>query len=129
MQDFKKLRVWQQAVGLAVRCYSVTDGFPSRERYGMTRQMRRSAVSIASNIAEGCGRNTDGDLVRFLRIAYGSACELETQARVAMDVGIGDRSELGTVIGESDRIRKMLSKLIRRINDSSTSTAPVSRKP
>ena len=96
-------------------CYTVTSDFPLREKYGLVTQMRRSAVSISSNIAEGCGRGTKPDFVRFLRIAYGSACELETQARVATEVEIGDRHQLELLISETDRLRGMLSAVIHRV--------------
>ena len=90
VQDFRKLRAWREAIQLAGVVYRVTDGFPEDERYSLTAQMRRSAGSIASNIAEGCGRETKRDFARFLRMAYASACEVETHAHVALEAGIGD---------------------------------------
>ena len=81
--------------------------------------MRRSAVSIASNIAEGCGRGSSRDFARFLRIAFGSACELETQAHVAIGAEIGDRAELEALVDEAERIRRMLSSLLRSVGKSS----------
>jgi len=77
MQDFKKLEVWRKAHELTLDVYRATESFPRTEVYGLTTQLRRSCSSIPANIAEGCGRGTNGDLGRFLRIAAGSASELE----------------------------------------------------
>jgi four helix bundle protein len=81
--DFKKLEVWRLAKGLAIDVYHVTKGFPRSEDFGLTAQIRRSAGSIPANIAEGCGRNTDGELARFARISLGSAAELESHLLLA----------------------------------------------
>ena len=115
MQDFRTLRVWQPAIALAVLCYETTQAFPDDERFGLVSQMRRSAVSVSSNIAEGCGRNSRRDFVRFVRIAYGSACELESQARVAVATNTGVAGELAVVIDEAERTRRMLSALTNRV--------------
>ena len=87
MQDFRQLKVWEKAHALALCIYKVTSDFPKAEQYGLINQMRRSAVSIACNIAEGCGRGSDPDFARFLQMALGSACELEYQALLAKDLG------------------------------------------
>ena len=79
MNNYKELKVWQKAIDLAEQIYSVTKGFPSDEKFGMISQLRRASVSVASNIAEGAGRNTDGEFRQMLGIAYGSICEVETQ--------------------------------------------------
>ena len=76
---YKKLTVWQKAMKLVLHVYKATKKFPSREQYGSISQMRRCAISIPSNIAEGHGRNSDKEIVRFLDIARGSICELDTQ--------------------------------------------------
>ena len=83
MNNYKELRVWQSSVDFAVNTYKATEELPIDERYGLTSQIRRSAVSISSNIAEGAGRNTSGEFNQFLGIAYGSTCELETQLIIA----------------------------------------------
>jgi four helix bundle protein len=75
MKDFRQLKVWEKAHQLAVAVYKETKGFPKEELYGLTSQIRRSSMSIPTNIAEGCGRNTDADFARFLQIAMGSASE------------------------------------------------------
>src|SRR5688500_19483463 len=79
MNQFKELKVWQEAINLAVETYKLTKLFPSDERFNLVSQMNRSAVSISSNIAEGCGRNNPKEFRQFLGIAQGSACELESQ--------------------------------------------------
>lgn len=87
MQDFRKLRVAEAARRLAKAVYDATDDFPATERYGLTAQMRRAAISVGANIAEGCGRNTDRELAAFLQIALGPACEVEFEALLALDLG------------------------------------------
>lgn len=78
MKDFKSLKVWQKGIKLVIEIYKSTKHFPQEELYGLTSQMRRSSVSIPSNIAEGSGRSSDKDFHRFLEISIGSAFELET---------------------------------------------------
>ena len=117
MQDFKELRVWQQAMDLVDRCYETTDGFPHHERYGLTSQVRRSAVSVASNIAEGCGRGTPREFARFLQIAYGSACELETQLLISERLGLAGPDDVSPLSQDIDRLRRQLAALIARIGE------------
>src|SRR4051812_41600661 len=88
MGDFKKLRVWQRAHALTLSVYQCTRVFPDGERYGLTSQLRRAAASISANIAEGCGRGTDNELARYLRISLGSATELEYHLLLAKDIGL-----------------------------------------
>ena len=114
MQDFRKLIVWQRSMNLAAACYRLTKDFPREERFGLVSQIRRSAVSIPSNIAEGCGRNSPREFRRFLRIAYGSGCEVETQVRIARQVGIDSSDKTTAVLEEVDEIRQMLTALIAR---------------
>jgi len=87
MRDFKTLNVWQYAHQLTLDVYRATQGFPREERYGLTDQIRRACVSIPSNIAEGCEREGDAELRRFLHIAMGSASEVEYQLLLARDLG------------------------------------------
>lgn len=83
IQSYKELIVWQKAVELSVQVYALTENYPREEIYGLTSQMRRAAVSIASNIAEGRYRGTKKDFCQFLRIAFGSGAELETQIEIS----------------------------------------------
>src|SRR5689334_1177274 len=83
MQDYKKLLMWQKSFALCIDIHKATRDFPKDELYSMTSQIRRASLSIPSNISEGCGRYTDGDLLRFLDIAMGSVAELDTCLKVA----------------------------------------------
>lgn len=115
MQDHHRLVVWRKAMDLASMSYRVTESLPGDERFGLRAQMRRASVSIPSNIAEGAGRGSDGDFARFLRIAYGSACELETQALLARDVGVCPPGDLDHLIEATNEVRRMLNAMIRRV--------------
>ncbi|HEV7993550.1 MAG TPA: four helix bundle protein [Gemmatimonadaceae bacterium] len=112
MQNTNNLVVARHAQGLAVHVYRVTAAFPPAEQYGLTSQMRRSAVSIGSNIAEGCGRRGVRALVSFLYIAMGSASELEFQALLARELGIVAPPLADSLVAEIRRLKRMLSKLI-----------------
>jgi four helix bundle protein len=112
VQDVKKLRVVERARGLGVAVYRLSDAFPPQERFGLATQMRRAAVSIGSNIAEGCGRRTNRELLSFVYIASGSASELEFQLRMAHDLGFGDPEVRARVMEELLVTRRMLSRLI-----------------
>ena len=87
LKNYKELKVWQKAYQLCLEVYKITRGFPREERYGLTSQIRRAAVSIPSNIAEGYGRKTTPEYIRSLYFAYGSNCELETQISLSGDLG------------------------------------------
>jgi len=86
MKDFKELKVWSKAHELTLAVYGLTRAFPRDEMYGLTSQLRRSAASIGANIAEGCGRRSDGEFARFLQIARGSASETEYHLLLAKDL-------------------------------------------
>lgn len=111
MHDFKKLEVWQDAIELVTAIYQLTPNFPPEERYGLTSQITRSAVSIASNIAEGAGRNTNGEFVNFLGVANGSAYELETQLIIANNLGYLTVNQLDSLKEKMERIQKKIYKL------------------
>ena len=115
MGDYKKLRVWQEAREFTRDVYRVTAEFPFRERFGLTVQIRRAAVSIMANIAEGCGRNRDGELTRFLSIARGSATEVECHLLIAEDQGFLKHSFAAELRRRLDRIQRMLTLLMRRL--------------
>lgn len=104
---------------LAEMCYRTTKAFPRDEIYGMTSQVRRSAVSIPANVAEGYGRENSGEYVRFLRMAQGSLKELETHLILASRVGLVDAREAGTVLKRCATVGKMLRSLIRSIQTKS----------
>lgn len=116
IKSHRDLRVWQQAYGLGLLVYRATESFPKGEQFGLTSQLRRSAVSVPSNIAEGYGRGHRNEYSRFLKIARGSLCELDTQLRYAADLGYlrpTTREKLTHEVGECS---KMLAGLIRRID-------------
>jgi len=111
MQDFTKLTVWKRAHEVALEVYSATKSFPREERWGLTAQLRRSAVSVPSNVAEGSGRRSAADFARFLSIAVGSASELEYQLLVARDLGYLTHDDWRTLSRLTVEVRRMLIKL------------------
>ncbi len=122
-QNYRELKVWQRAVELAVLIYGLTQSFSKFELYGLTSQMRRAGVSIASNIAEGRSRISGGDFRHFLSIARGSACELLTQIHDARALGFGNGSVLDEAELRSNEISKMLLAFIQTLSKPATSTA------
>ncbi|HAR72419.1 MAG TPA: four helix bundle protein [Flavobacteriaceae bacterium] len=114
MESHKDLKVWQESMNLVVEIYKITNYFPKEELYALTSQMKRSALSIPSNIAEGAGRNGKAEYCRFLYIALGSASELETQIEIAYRLNfISDIKNLDSKIRF---IKNMLSKLIKSLS-------------
>lgn len=116
MHDFKELRVWKEAMDLVVEIYEVTEHFPKEEKYGLTSQVRRSAVSIPSNIAEGAYRNTNGEFKQFLGIANGSAGELYTQLVLTHRLGLADLEQVNPLIERLEVNNRKIAKLIHSIN-------------
>jgi four helix bundle protein len=109
----KKMNAWKQAVALVTRTYRATDAFPKREMFGLTSQMRRAAVSIPSNIAEGAAHGSPREYIRFLRIATGSVSELETQYVVAEQLGFINCNLLADILTEVESVKKLLFGVIR----------------
>ena len=105
MKDFRELKVWEKAHALALEVYQRTKDFPTQERYELTRQIRRCATSIPTNIAEGCGRNGDAELSRFMQIAMGSASELEYTLLLAKDLGLFNGSTYDPLAGQVGEAR------------------------
>ena len=112
VQSFRDLEVWQRAMELALKIYRLTQGFPREETFGLSSQLRRAAVSIVSNIAEGQGRLNTREFRQFLGVSRGSVCELQTQLEIAHALEIGDQQLLAEATELSDRVRKMLFKLL-----------------
>jgi len=113
LKNYKELKVWQRAYQLCLETYRSTRAFPKEERYGLTSQIRRAAVSVPSNIAEGYGRKTTGEYIQALYIAYGSNCELETQILLSGDLGFingDDLEKLRMGVGDVERMLKGLIK-------------------
>lgn len=115
MKDFKKLKVWEKSHHLALKIYGVTAKFPKEELYGLTSQMRRSSISIPTNIAEGCGRNRDTELNRFFEIAMGSASELEYLVLLARDLNFLGKEECNTLMNEITEVKRMLASFIQKL--------------
>lgn len=114
-QSFKDLVAWQRAADLTVAIYQLTSEFPDSERFGLTNQMRRAAVSIASNIAEGYGRSTKGEYYLFLGHARGSCCELETQILLAKRLSFGTQSAHDAAEHLCNDVSRLLGALMKSI--------------
>lgn len=115
VDDYRGLRVWQRAVDLVVLSYQLTKKFPADELYGLTAQIRRAAVSVPANIAEGNGRQHLGDYIQHLSIANGSLKELETHFHVAGRLGYLSQKQLDTVFDLSREVGRMLTVLMQKL--------------
>ena len=118
MKSHKDLDVWKDGIQLVKTVYVATNGYPKEEMYGLASQMRRAAVSVVSNIAEGAARQGNKEFVQFLYIALGSASELDTQIEVSRAIGLGDSKALLELQKDLDSISKMLQGLIRAVKNS-----------
>lgn len=110
MHRFKDLEIWKLSRQFCSEIYVTTSSFPDNEKFGLTNQLRRASVSVPSNIAEGCSRNSNKDFSRFLEIAIGSIYEIETQLLISFDLGYIDQLKLDELIHDLDIIIKMISK-------------------
>ena len=115
MEDFKNLRVWGKAHELTLAVYRKTRGFPREEMYGLTSQMRRASASIGANIAEGCGRRSDGEMKRFLQIARGSANEVEYHLLLAKDLQFLSSPDYQEMQSRVLEVQRMLASLVHRL--------------
>lgn len=118
MQPFTELKVWQRSHALALKIYTLTRDFPADERFGLTSQLRRAAISVATNIAEGSRRQHPHDFARFLNIAEGSLAELEYLLMLARDLGLAEQPALDPHISEAIEIARMLHALRRKVEAS-----------
>jgi four helix bundle protein len=110
-KSFRELKVWKKAVDLALLVYEITAQFPKQETYGLSSQMQRASVSIASNIAEGSARGTRRDFRQFVKLAEGSNCELQTQLLIARRLRYASGEKCDVLDGLSDEVGKMLTAL------------------
>ena len=117
LKNFKELKVWQKSYDVCLKLYKVTRRFPKEEVYALTSQIRRSAVSVPSNIAEGYGRKTTPDYLKSLYIAYGSSCELETQLLLSNDLGYIKDEEIKELKEEMGEVERMLKALIKSLKN------------
>ena len=107
MHNIKELKIWQKAIDIAVKVYEISSKFPSDERFGLISQTRRCAISVSSNIAEGAGRNTNGEFKQFLGIANGSSFELQTQLMIAAKLNMISNKSLEPLLQQIDELQRM----------------------
>jgi four helix bundle protein len=115
LKDFKELRAWSKAHELTLAIYGLTRSFPRDEIYGLTSQVRRSAASIGANIAEGCGRRSDGEMARFLQIARGSASETEYHLLLAKDLGFLTEGDFRKTEQRVVEVQRMLTAFVQKV--------------
>ena len=117
MRNFKELKVWQKGFEIAVKSFALTESFPKEEKFGLSIQITRAAVSITSNIAEGSSRSSEKDYKRFLEIALGSVFELETQLLIAEAANMGKKDMIEVILQAVDEEQKMLMAFIRKLEN------------
>jgi four helix bundle protein len=117
MHNIKELKIWQKSIDLVVEVYKATEKFPREETYGLTSQIRRSSVSIASNIAEGAGRNSNPQFVQFLGISNGSSYELQTQVIISNKLGLMKEEIMKSLLGHIEENQKMNYRLQRTLKE------------
>lgn len=129
INSYKDLIVWQKAMDLVELVYQVTSSFPKEERYGLTNQLRRAAVSIPSNIAEGHARSSTAEFQRFLSIARGSLAEVETQLLIARRLGYLSEEQPSPILSLQVEINKMTNRLMAKLTPSPSVLAPKTELP
>ena len=117
MRNYRDLQVWSKAHNLTLELYRVSRQFPREEIYGITSQLRRAAVSIGANLAEGCGRRTSSELARFVRIAMGSASELDYHLLLSRDLGFMAAGEFTNASAALVEVRKMLTSFLNSVEE------------
>ena len=117
MRNYKDLHVWEKAHSLTLAVYKDTQHFPSEERYGLTSQIRRSCSSIPANLAEGCGRRSDGEMARFVQIAMGSGAELSYHLLLSRDLGLLNTEDYARLDSELSAVMRMLSSLSQKLRN------------
>ena len=117
MRNYRDLQVWNKAHKLTLDLYRVSQGFPREEIYGITSQLRRAAVSIRANLAEGCGRRTSTELARFVRIAMGSASELDYHLLLSKDLGYVNGDDFMRTATALTEVRKMLTSFLSSVEE------------
>ena len=117
MKNYRDLQVWKKAHDLTLELYRISQQFPREEIYGITSQLRRAAVSIGANLAEGCGRRTSSELARFVRIAMGSASELDYHLLLCRDVGFMAVDEFTRTSAALTEVRKMLTSFLNSVEE------------
>jgi four helix bundle protein len=126
---YRRLEVWREAVQLAIETYTTTQTFPKHEVYGLSAQMRRAAVSIPSNIAEGRGRGTKRDFCRFVIQARGSLFELQTQITIAEALAYATKEQVAALTQRSETVARLINGLVRHLQNSDQPYAPTPHPP
>ncbi len=122
MRNYRDLMVWEKAHKLTLAIYRETSAFPKEERFGLTSQVRRASSSIPANLAEGCGRRSDGEMGRFVQIAMGSGAELSYHLLLCRDLGLLGSAEFSNLAGDLDEVMRMLSALSARVRGAARSS-------
>ena len=117
IKSYRDLDIWKRSCTMVTTVYSATSAFPKREMFGLTRQIRRAAVSIPSNIAEGAARLYTREYIRFLSNTLGSIAELETQLIVSVDLGYTTQERIEHIFQELDQIGRMIRRLVQRLEE------------
>ncbi len=117
MRNYRDLQVWSKAHSLTLELYRVSQKFPREELYGITGQLRRAAVSIGANLAEGCGRRTSSELARFVRIVLGSASELDYHLLLCRDLGFMSSDDFTSSTAKLTEVRKMLTSFLSSVEE------------
>lgn len=128
VKSFRDLVVWQKSMRLCLEIYRLTQGFPREETFGLRAQLRRAGVSIPSNIAEGHGRRSAEDYRAFLRIARGSALEVQTQLEIARELGYGQLERIAEAEGMADELSRMLWVLAQRLANQNLKRSAVAER-
>lgn len=115
MRDFREIKAWQKGHSVTLAVYKATATFPKEELFGLTSQMRRASMSVEANIAEGCGRDGDAELARFLQIAMGSASELECHLVLATDLGLLSANISRSLINDTVEVKRMLAAFLKKL--------------
>src|SRR4029077_1460198 len=129
MRNYRDLQVWNKAHNLTLELYRVSRGFPREEVYGVTSQLRRAAVSIGANLAEGCGRRTSTELARFVRIAMGSASELDYHLLLSRDLGFINDNDFARSAVDLTEVRKMLTSFLSSVEEQIELKAKAAERP
>jgi four helix bundle protein len=117
IESYKDLIVWQKGIELVNELYTVTKGFPKEEMFGLTNQIRRAAVSVPANIAEGWGRNSTKNYIQFIRISIGSLYEIETQLMISNNQSYITNQQKSALSARIDELGKMLNTLLKRLDN------------
>jgi four helix bundle protein len=116
MKNFKQLKIWQKGFDIAIDSFKLVSVFPKEEKYGISSQITRAAVSIPSNIAEGSSRTSEKEYGRFLEISLGSSFELETQLLIAKSVNYGNAEDCNKLLSDIDEEQKMIMGFMKKLN-------------